>query len=121
MAKVQVRQDAIGIWLAAPLAAKKTGLTKPELARLALTGTLIYQDDKHGRPAWYLEPEIADLAKAHISRERAKLAKPKKPKTERQMMRDIDNAPFSPKKRGAAIGKQTQLTVPWGKGILPNS
>ena len=121
MAKPQVKQDQSGIWLAAPLAAKKLGLTKPELARLALAENLTFQEDRYGNPVWYLEPEIAALAKVHFEQARAKSAKPKKPKTERQTMRDIERAPSRPKKHGVASGREVQLTVPWGKGILPNS
>ena len=120
MAKPQVKQDQSGIWLAAPLAAKKLGLTKPELARLALAESLTFQEDSYGSPEWYLEPEIAALAKVHIEQARSKSAKPNKPKTERQMLRDIERGPPHPKKHGVASGREVQLTVPWGKGILPN-
>lgn len=58
-----VREDGDGIWLAAPLAAKRTGLTKPELARRALAGKLIFKADAFGNPRWYSEVEITMLAR----------------------------------------------------------
>ena len=73
-----VKQDADGFWFAPPLAAEKSGLTKPELARRALAGTLLYHADDNGKPAWYAESQIMELAKARLEAERAKPAKTKR-------------------------------------------
>lgn len=80
-----VRHDADGIWLAAALAAEKSGLTKPELARRALAGELAFQGDKFGRPVWFAEPQIMALARANHEAELAKAAKPKRKLTDAQM------------------------------------
>lgn len=61
-------------WLVAKLAAQKSGLTKPELARRALAGELRYQADKYGMPIWYAEPDIDPLRQINL------LAKPSKPR-----------------------------------------
>ena len=80
-----VKQDADGIWLAAPLAAEKSGLSKPELARRALVGTLRYHADQFGKPAWYAEPQIMELAKARLETERTKPKRPKRPPSDKQI------------------------------------
>ena len=69
-----VRQDAEGIWLALSLAAKKTGLTKPELVRRAISGGIKFLPDEDDQPAWFFEPEIATMAR---EQREAALAKPK--------------------------------------------
>lgn len=71
-----VRQDGSGIWLAASLAAQKTGLTKPEFIRRADAGQLAFQVDRNGNPAWFSEPEITALSR---ERRAAELANPKPP------------------------------------------
>lgn len=80
-----VRQDASGIWLAAPLAAQKSGLTKPELFRRASAGELAYRDDLPGRHWWYREDQITLLVKARGDAERAQPARPKVRRTDAQV------------------------------------
>ena len=80
-----VWQDADGIWLAPPLAAQRSGLTKPELARRALAGELAFKDDKFGRPRWYAETEITKLASELAQRESVKVARPKRQPTASQL------------------------------------
>lgn len=80
-----VREDEVGIWLVASLAAQRSGLTKPELARRALRGELRFQEDSVGRPHWYLEPEIAALAKTKFDVERTKAQKPKRQPSKRNL------------------------------------
>lgn len=58
--KLVKEQDGL-IWLALRLAAEKTGLTKPELARRALAGNIRFLDDQYGKPIWLLEEDIHPL------------------------------------------------------------
>jgi|688.fasta_scaffold565169_2 hypothetical protein len=59
-------------WFAAKLAAEKSGLTKPELARRALAGKINHKTDKFGNPTWYAQPDIEPLREAHLAKEMAK-------------------------------------------------
>lgn len=80
-------------WLVAKLAAQKSGLTRPELARRALAGELRYQADKYGMPIWYAEPDIDPLRQINLQ---STLTKPKpktNPKTLAQLEREWAKAP----------------------------
>ena len=72
-----VWQDSDGIWLAPSLAAKRSGLSKPELARRAALGALRSIDDQSGQPVWYLEVEIAKLARDRALAQQGKADRPK--------------------------------------------
>ena len=78
MVEIQVRRDGDNFWLAAPLAAKKSGLSKAQLTRRALAGELRYQQGESDKYPWYAEDQIAQLAKAKIESDRAKATKPKR-------------------------------------------
>lgn len=109
-----VRQDADGIWIAASLAAKKSGLSKPELAKRAMAGALRFQENNYGRPNWYAETEIAVLAAESLIRQRAKEEKPKRPKSNKQIAREIEKMPYGLGhiSTGASVDMQLRLTVP---------
>ena len=87
-----VRLEEGIIWLVAKLAAQKSGLTKPELARRALARKIRHKTDKFGNPTWYAEPDIEPLRKENLDKKLAKA--PRKPTTkslaalERQWARD---------------------------------
>ena len=72
-----VLQDAEGIWLAPSLAAKRTGLSRRELARRAALGELSSRDDDRGRPAWYREEDIAKLVRTLAFEKHGKADRPK--------------------------------------------
>lgn len=80
-------------WLVAKLAAEKTGLTKPELARRALAGMINHKTDKYGNPTWYAEPDIEPLRKENLDRKLEKAPAQKRPKTDKQLEREWANAP----------------------------
>jgi hypothetical protein len=109
-----VRQDADGIWIAATLAAKKSGLSKPELAERAMAGALRFQENYYGRPSWYAETEIAALAAEFLISQRAKNEKPKRQKSDKQIAREIDRVPYGLGhiSTGASVDMQIRLTVP---------
>ena len=102
-----VRQDADGIWLVASLAAQKSGLTKPELARRALAGALRFQADDFGLPKWYAEPQITALANDKAASDRAKPARAKRPPTDAQI-----NARFGKKTAHVAIPRAPERLGP---------
>jgi hypothetical protein len=108
------------MWLAAPLDAKQSRLSKRELAERALAGQRTYRDDGMGNFWWYADAKIAALAKAAIARAREKAANPKRQPTEKQIMGRIARLPRQSVKLGLKPQGEKQLTAPWGKGILPN-
>lgn len=80
-----VWQDSGGIWLAATLAAQKSGLTKPELHRRADAGQLQFRDDLPGKHYWFAEPQIAALAREKLAAERSAPVRAKRTLTDSQL------------------------------------
>lgn len=114
-----VRQDETGIWLYLTLAAKKAGLSKTELCRRAGEGQLAYRDDLPGKHWWFSEPEIAALAKAKIEADWDKPAKPKRQKSEKELVRAIGaRIPDSVAGPQGPMAKHAErLTLPWDERI----
>lgn len=75
-------------WLVAKLAAEKAGLSKPDLARLAMAGEIRFRSDKYGVPRWYAEPDILPLRKAFLSKQRRAASAPRRPKSAAQLERE---------------------------------
>ncbi|NCP14138.1 MAG: hypothetical protein GW858_08255 [Sphingomonadales bacterium] len=109
-----VRQDDSGIWLYLTLAAKKAGIGKDELMRRAGAGELAYRDDLPGKHWWFREPDIAVLAKAKIEAEWNKAPKPKRPKTEKALAKEIGArlAKAAPSNGGVMASHAERLTLP---------
>ena len=80
-------------WFVSKLAAEKTGLTKPELARRALAGQINHKTDKYGNPTWYAEPDIEPLRKENLDRKLEQAPQKKRPKTDKQLEREWAAAP----------------------------
>jgi hypothetical protein len=75
-------------WFVAKLAAEKTGLTKPELARRAFAGDLRYKDDTFGNPVWFAEPDIEPLREAALAKQLNSKPTMRRPKTQKQLERE---------------------------------
>lgn len=80
-------------WFVAKLAAEKTGLTKPELARRALAGTINHKSDQYGNPMWYAEPDIEPLRKENLEKKLNKAPIKRRLKTDAQLEREWAAAP----------------------------
>ncbi len=80
-------------WLVAKLAAEKSGLTKPELARRALAGELRYQANQYGMPIWYAEPDIDPLRKARLAQALSKPVRKPRVKSAAQMEKEWAKSP----------------------------
>jgi hypothetical protein len=80
-------------WLVIKLAAEKSGLTKPELARRALAGDLRFLPDSYGLPEWFAEPDIDPLRKALLEKETARKGKPPRKKSLKQLEREWADKP----------------------------
>lgn len=75
-------------WLMAKLAAEKSGLSKPELARRAMAGEIRFQANKYGVPLWYAEPDILPLRKAFLVKQRKEASSPRRQKSPAQLERE---------------------------------
>lgn len=98
-------------------------MSKPELARRAGDGQLDYRDDLPGRHWWYREDQINELAKAKLEADRAKAAKPKRVKSDKQKLREALNAPLgmAPKLRDGPFTEHSlRLNIPRDKNAPKN-
>jgi hypothetical protein len=110
-----VRRDETGFWLYSTLAGKKTGLSKNKLAARAIAGELDYRDDWPGKLWWYREDQIAALAAQKNEADRQRAAKPAKPKSDAQMIREtMKEIARSPVRRtgGPMAAHSERLTLP---------
>ncbi len=98
-------------WLVAKLAAEKSGLTKPELARRALAGDLRYKADQYGMPVWYAEPDIDPLRKAELVRKQERQKKTPRSKSAKQLEREWNSTPAPISFEGGGRGGRTTGSV----------
>jgi hypothetical protein len=75
-------------WLGGKLAAEKTGLSKPELARRAIAGKIRFLDDQFGNPLHYAQTDLTPLIDAFRDKQQAKAKKPPRPKSLKQLERE---------------------------------
>ncbi|WBX86237.1 hypothetical protein [Sphingosinicella microcystinivorans] len=113
-----VKFDGTAHWFRLPYAASLTGITKPQLSRMALAGELAFEADRYGRPLWFVASEIQTLQKTFTKAGAAKTVAKTKPKTPRQL--EAEWARMSAKRDagrrdGPFLNMHLRLTLPRDK------